>query len=132
MSKSENRQKSQLIQVRATPEEKAKIVKQAEAFGVSVGELCRMMIFKSRPPKAVLDQGAIIELAKLRGDLGRVGGLLKGWLAGAFVETAGLPDKGEVPRVRDLLKQIEERQAQIMLQLSVAFGESENDKQADS
>lgn len=132
MSKSESRKKSELIQVRATPEEKAAIVKQANAFGISVGELCRMMIFKSRPPKAILDQGAITELARLRGDLGRVGGLLKGWLAGAFVETAGLPDKGEVPRVRDLLQQIEDRQKEIMTQLGAAFGESKNDKQADS
>ncbi|OTP72165.1 plasmid mobilization protein [Caballeronia sordidicola] len=124
MSTSETRRKTKLIAIRATPEEKAIIQAQADAFGISIGELCRTMIFRSKPPKAVLDQSAIGELAKTRADLGRVGGLLKGWLAGSFEETAGLPLKTDVPTIRKLIREIEESQADIVKRIDIAFGAS--------
>ncbi|MFM0342435.1 plasmid mobilization protein [Paraburkholderia fungorum] len=122
MSSSETRQKTKLIAVRVTPEEKAVIQSKADAFGISIGELCRSMIFRSKPPKAILDQKAIGELAKTRADLGRIGGLLKGWLAGSFEESAGTPLKSDVPTVRKLLESIEKEQARIAAQLDAIFG----------
>ena len=107
--KSEKRQKTKLVQVRATPEEKEALRDGAAAFGISVGELCRRAIFGSKP-KAKTDQAAISELATARADLGRVGGLLKGWLAGSF-PNAPTPSKHEVIHIRRLLAQLEAAQA---------------------
>jgi hypothetical protein len=101
-ARSESRQKTKLIQVRATPEEKVQLKARADAFGVSMGELCRRTIFGTKS-KSLVDQDAIQELASTRADLGRLGGLLKGWLAGSF---PAAPRPG-IEQVRALLKQIE-------------------------
>ncbi len=95
-TRSESRKKTELIQVRVTPEEKVQLKARAAEFGVSVGELCRRTIF-SAVPKSLTDQTAIQELAALRADLGRMGGLFKGWLAGSFSQPApALKTAGEV------------------------------------
>jgi hypothetical protein len=102
--------KTELIPIRATPEEKQQLKERAAAFGISVGELCRQTIFGATP-KSRVDQDAIHALAASRADLGRVGGLLKGWLAG-FFPNAPRPDISEV---RDLLKRLEEGQATVIV-----------------
>lgn len=107
--RSESRKKTELISVRATPEEKKQLKARAQAFGVSLGELCRRTIFGAQP-KAQVDQDAIEELAMTRADLGRLGGLLKGWLAGSF-QGAPRPD---IIQVRDLLKKLEAGQATVI------------------
>lgn len=81
--RSESRKKTKTIQVRATPDEKTELKARASEFGVSVGELCRKAIFSSIPTSKA-DMLAVGELAALRADLGRLGGLLKGFLAGSF------------------------------------------------
>lgn len=102
--RSENRIKTKLIQVRATPEEKAKLKARAAAFGISVGELCRETIFAAKP-KSRVDQQAIIELAEARADLGRLGGLFKGWLGGkAFPDAPGSPPDRK--HIEHLVKEI--------------------------
>ena len=93
------------IQVRATPAEKALLKTRADAFGLSLGELCRKAIFNAKL-KSKTDQQAIVELASTRADLGRVGGLLKGWLSGAFPAVTS----AEAVNVRSLLRQIEAAQ----------------------
>lgn len=110
-ARSESRQKTELIQVRATPEEKKWLRARASAFGISVGELCRQLIAKAIP-RSKTDQGAIAELAATRADLGRLGGLLKGWLSGAFVQPA--PDIKCRDDVIALLRQIEATQALVI------------------
>lgn len=109
IQRSESRQKTELIQVRATPAEKEQLQAHANAFGISMGELCRRAIFGVKP-KSRVDQNAIQELAVSRADLGRVGGLLKGWLAGSF-PAAPRPD---IDQVRALLKQLEASQAAVI------------------
>lgn len=108
-ARSESRKKTELIQVRATPEEKEQLRARAAAFGVSVGELCRQTIFGAQP-KSRVDQEAIQQLAATRADLGRFGGLLKGWLAGSF-PGAPRPDLGQV---RSLLTQLEQSQNNVI------------------
>lgn len=83
MSKSEKRQKTELLQIRATPSEKELLKERAAAFGISVGELVRRTLFGTKP-KSNTDQQAIAALAMARADLGRLGGLLKGWLGNSF------------------------------------------------
>ncbi|MFA5170258.1 MAG: hypothetical protein WC426_01735 [Sulfuriferula sp.] len=110
MSTSELRNKTKLIQVRATPEEKAKLKSRAMAFGISVGELCRRAIFGAKL-KSKTDQDAILELAATRADLGRLGGLLKGWLSGSFSQ--GAPAVQTHADVVGLLRQIEVAQKEV-------------------
>ena len=99
-----------MVQVRATPDEKERLRARAAAFGISVGELCREVIF-SATPRSKTDRNAIAELASTRADLGRLGGLLKGWLAGAFEKP--VPDIQTRNDVIALLRQIEAVQASI-------------------
>jgi hypothetical protein len=103
-TRSESRQKTELIQVRCTPDEKVTLKGRAAAFGISMGELCRVTIFGVKP-KSKTDQAAIQALADARADLGRLGGLLKGWLAGSFdKETPGPKTRAEIS---SLLKEID-------------------------
>lgn len=106
-ARSESRIKTKLIQVRASPAEKASLKQRAAAFDVSMGELCRLAIFKA-VPKSKVDQDAIQELAATRADLGRLGGLLKGYLAGSF--PAGTPPLKTKADVVALLHKIETTQ----------------------
>ena len=106
---SESRQKTELIQVRCTPQEKAQLKQRADAFAVSVGALTRDTIFATKV-FARTDQLAIAELAATRADLGRLGGLLKGWLAGSFPHSP-MPQPAEI---RGLLKQIEAAQEKVV------------------
>lgn len=108
---SESRQKTKLVQVRCTPAEKAALKDRAEAFGISVGELCRQAIF-SAVPKSKTDQSAIQQLADTRADLGRLGGLLKGWLAGSFSQP--VPGLKTPTEVVTLLRQIDAGQHAVL------------------
>ncbi len=110
-TRSESRQKTKLVQVRCTPAEKEGLKNRAASFGVSVGELCRRAIF-SAIPKSRVDQHAISELAESRADLGRLGGLLKGWLAGSFAQP--VPDAVHRAEIVPLLRKIEESQNRII------------------
>lgn len=109
-TRSENRIKTTHIPVRATPEEKIIIQTRAAAFGVSVAELCRQTIFGAKP-KSLVDQQAIQALADARADLGRIGGLLKGWLGSK--EFPDAPYRG-TEDARNLLHQIERSQAIVL------------------
>ena len=108
---SQSRKKTETIQVRATPQEKHDLKERAAQFGVSVGELCRRTIFGAIP-KSHADQTAITELAAMRADLGRLGGLLKGWLAGSFPQ--GSPTPTTHAEIVTLLRKIETAQGQVV------------------
>ena len=110
-TRSESRKKTELVQVRCTPDEKVALKARATAFGVSVGELCRRAIFGA-VPKSISDQHAVTELAESRADLGRLGGLLKGWLAGSFSQA--VPDLQHRVEVIPLLRKIEDAQQQMI------------------
>lgn len=119
--RSESRKKTKLIQVRCTPEEKDALKLRASAFGVSMGALCRRAIF-SALPKSIADQRAVVELAEVRPDLGRIGGLLKGWLAGSF--TQPVPDQLHRAEIVPLLRKIEGAQAEIIVIARKVAGKS--------
>ena len=100
-----------MVPVRATPEEKERLRARASVFGISVGELCRQTIFAATP-QSKTDQGAIAELATTRADLGRLGGLLKGWLSSSFEKPA--PDIHTHNDVIALLRQIEDAKTAVL------------------
>lgn len=67
-----------------TDEEKATITERAEEAGMSRSGYLRALGLNT-PMRSVVDLAAVVDLAKVNGDLGRVTGLLKLW----FLEKRG-------------------------------------------
>ena len=74
------RPRGKRIEVWLTPEEQAEIADRAAATGLSLSGYLRAAGL-NHPVRSVLDLRAVAELGKVNGDLGRVAGLLKLWLA---------------------------------------------------
>lgn len=77
--KSPSRRESTPIVVRVTPDEKQKIDALARQTGLSTSAYLRELGL-GHVPKSIVDYQHMLELSKLGGDLGRLGGLLKLWL----------------------------------------------------
>jgi hypothetical protein len=73
------RKNSTPIKVYCLPEEKIQIEENAKAAGMSVARYLRE-IGQGYQVKGVVDYEQVRELARINGDLGRLGGLLKLWL----------------------------------------------------
>ena len=76
---SASRRASPHIKVWLLPSEKAAIQAKASAHTLSDSAYLRTLGL-DMPIRSTVDQVAILELAKINGDLGRLGGLLKMWL----------------------------------------------------
>ncbi|QKG66678.1 CopG family transcriptional regulator [Pseudomonas sp. B14-6] len=74
------RRRGKPVEVWVTDEEKATITARAKEAGMARSAYLRALGLNT-PVKSVVDLGAVSELAKVSGDLGRVAGLLKLWLA---------------------------------------------------
>ncbi|MBV4492715.1 plasmid mobilization protein [Pseudomonas oryzicola] len=74
------RRRGKPIEVWVTNEEKATITERAEEAGMSRSGYLRALGLNT-PIRSVVDLTAVGDLAKVSGDLGRVAGLLKLWLA---------------------------------------------------
>lgn len=75
----QTRKGSNPIRVWVTPEEKAQIEANAKQTGHSTSSYLRSLGL-GYAPKSIIDNQQVMELAKINGDLGRLGGLLKLWL----------------------------------------------------
>ena len=84
---SETRQRNHHINVRVNAEELALIKDIARQCSMKPSGLLRAL-GTNYQPKSTVDHQAILELLRLRGDLGRVGGLLKMWLSSPEKEDA--------------------------------------------
>ncbi|MFC3863851.1 conjugal transfer transcriptional regulator TraJ [Alcaligenes aquatilis] len=73
------RKRTQHLRVPVFPEEKALIESLANKAGLSVARYLRD-IGQGYEIKGITDYGQVRELARINGDLGRLGGLLKLWL----------------------------------------------------
>ena len=78
--KKPTRKGSPPIVVRVTPDEKAVIDSFAKQTGHSTSAYLRRL-GQGYVPKSIVDHGQVMELARINGDLGRLGGLLKLWLS---------------------------------------------------
>lgn len=67
------------VKVWCLPEEKFLIQELAKKHGLSASSYLRNLGI-GNPVESSMDQQAILELARINGDLGRLGGLLKMWL----------------------------------------------------
>lgn len=74
------RPRRERIEVWVTPDEKAELADRAAQGGLSLSAYLRAAGM-NHPIRSVLDLRAVAELGKVNGDLGRVAGLLKLWLA---------------------------------------------------
>lgn len=73
------RKNSPPIKVYCLPEERAEIVANARKAGISTARYLRE-VGQGYQVKSVMDYEYVRELARISGDLGRLGGLLKLWL----------------------------------------------------
>ncbi len=76
----DNQRREALLAVRLSPGELDAIRDLAEATGLPPSTYLRQ-VGLAYEPRSTLDQQAVRNLALLRGDLGRVGGLLRMWLS---------------------------------------------------
>ncbi|KOF54470.1 CopG family transcriptional regulator [Achromobacter sp. DMS1] len=74
------RPRRERIEVWVTPDEKAELADRAAQGGLSLSAYLRAAGM-NHPIRSVLDLRAVAELGRVNGDLGRVAGLLKLWLA---------------------------------------------------
>ncbi|MFT0549119.1 plasmid mobilization protein, partial [Allopusillimonas ginsengisoli] len=74
------RPRRERIEVWATEEEKAAIIQAAEAASMTASAYLRALALNT-PIRSKADYHAVADLVKVTGDLGRVAGLLKLWLA---------------------------------------------------
>jgi hypothetical protein len=74
------RPRGERVNVWVTPEEAAGLARMAKQVGMSQSAYLRA-VGLNQPVRSVLDLQAMAELANVNGDLGRVAGLLKLWLA---------------------------------------------------
>lgn len=100
-----------MIRVCCLPEEKKLIEDNAKAVGLSASSYLRN-IGMGMQVRGVLDQKAVVELSKVNGDLGRLGGLLKMWLSND--ERLAIFKKDQVETsIREALEKIQALQDQM-------------------
>lgn len=105
----EPRDRQRTLRVVVSAGERARIEQRARSAGLSVSAFLRTAGLH-QPIRSVLDHDAIRELAKVNGDQGRLGGLLKLWL----VERAGQgAPESEVRRLLDRLGDVQRLLAEI-------------------
>lgn len=92
--------RSHTLRVVVSDDERAKIAANAKLTRLSVSSFLRR-VGQGFEPKTALDHERVMDLHRLRGDLGRMGGLLKLWLTDRAGEGANVED------VRAVLNDIE-------------------------
>ena len=102
------RKDSPPISVWVTPDEKNLIEFYAKQTGQSTSAYLRQL-GQGYVPKSIIDYGKVMELARINGDLGRLGGLLKLWLTND-VRTAQFGES----TVRAVLARIEDTQSAML------------------
>ncbi len=104
MSDSQSRQRNKSVKVWVRPEEKEGIETAAGDCSTSVSSYLRALGLGYVPPSKI-DKDHILELAKVNGDQGRLGGLLKMWLTNEERQ-----EESVSAQVRRVLEQIDEVQ----------------------
>lgn len=104
----QTRKGSTPIRVWVTPDEKTQIAANAKQTGNSTSGYLRALGL-GYAPKSIVDNHQVMELAKINGDLGRLGGLLKLWLT----NDARTAQFGENV-IRATLARIEDTQAEML------------------
>lgn len=104
--RSERRRRDDVIQVRVTEAELEAISANAAAANLTTAEFLRRL-GKGYTPKSKLDLTVVRELCAVAGDLGRLGGLLKLWLAEKRAGATAMPDEIPVKEIDALWREIQ-------------------------
>jgi hypothetical protein len=104
--------KQRHLRVPVLPDEEAAIKRQAAAAGLSVAAYLRN-VGLGYEIRGVLDHQRVNELAKINGDLGRLGGLLKLWLTNDE-KLAGYSVAEKRRLIHDLLDRIRDTQGAML------------------
>jgi hypothetical protein len=107
--KEEARDRLRPLKVVVSDAERDRIAQRAREAGLSVSAYLRSAGL-GQPVRSVMDHDAVLALAKLNGDQGRLGGLLKLWLVDK--PGAGVPEI-EVRRLLDRIGELQGRLAEI-------------------
>lgn len=109
-AKPNTRPRGKPIKVWVTDDERAEILRLAAAANLSLSAYLRAAGLNHRV-RSILDIEAVNELAKVNGDLGRVAGLLKLWLA----EKRGIgADPKHVEKMMDDFRRLQTQVHQVM------------------
>jgi hypothetical protein len=108
MQTENKRARANRVSMRVSDHEKAQLQQKAQSVGLSLSAYLIMAGLDKRL-RSKVDQQAIVELAKLRADLGRLGGLLKYWLTGNTLQHP----KAHITDIRQLLAEITDTQETI-------------------
>lgn len=98
------------MKVFVTDDERTRIAERAGAAGLSVSAYLRTAGL-NHPIQSVLDHAAVMDLAKVNGDQGRLGGLLKLWLVDR--PGRGVPEI-EVRRLLDRIGDLQGKLAEVV------------------
>lgn len=109
MGSERRRRDARPVHVRVSSAERAQLEALATACSCSVPALMRHTAL-GHQVSSTLDHQAVIELSRLRGDLGRTGGLLKLWLT---KDNAWPVDSVAKSEIRDLVNRLQALQAQL-------------------
>jgi len=104
------RPRAKPIKVFVTDEERAEILRLAQSSNLSQSAYLRAAGLNHQV-RSIIDMKAVEELAKVNGDLGRVAGLLKLWLATKRGEGA---DPKDVERMMDDFRRLQHKILEIM------------------
>jgi hypothetical protein len=108
--KKETRDRRRQLRVVVSASEREKIEQRAQTAGLSVSAYLRTAGV-GHPIKSVLDHAAVMDLAKINGDQGRLGGLLKLWLVDR--PARGIPEI-EVRRLLEHIGELQGRLAEVV------------------
>jgi hypothetical protein len=109
MKKKPSRRRVKQLQVPVLPTEDTEIKCNASNCGLPVAAYLRALGLQYKP-KSILDYKAVTELAKVNGDLGRLGGLLKMLLT----NNERLGKEYAIPKIHELLDEIQTTQALLL------------------
>ncbi|ABX51827.1 MULTISPECIES: conjugal transfer transcriptional regulator TraJ [Shewanella] len=107
MTKSKTRRESTPIKVYCLPEERDLIAANAKAAGKSVSSFL-LAVGQGYQITGVVDAERVREMARISGDLGRLGGLLKWWLTDDARTAKFTPET-----IRVVLSKIDESQVEL-------------------
>lgn len=105
--------KTKAISIRVTEAELEKLHTQAKSCSMTLSNYLRS-IGLNYPIQSRIDQIALAEILKLKGDLGRLGGLFKLWLSNTKEEwDPRLGDKSRF-KIELLVKEIEQNKQELL------------------
>lgn len=112
--------------IRLSVDERAEIVRRADAAGLSIGGYWKSAVFNLPPPrKSHRPSVDRVELAKLLGQLGRVGNNIN-----QLARTLNMEGSVEIPELTEALKELTDMREAVMIALG--YQETTPERNSDS